>query len=51
MENFTFYKQPARNIFKDFVPSQRVIQNILNYSKAMQVKRTASLGLLIYFNN
>jgi len=51
MENFTFYKQPTKNLFKDLVPSKRVIQNILNYSKAMQVKKTPSLGLLIYFNN
>jgi hypothetical protein len=51
MEDFTFYKQPTRNIFKDMLPSQRAIQNILNYSKALQVKKTASLGLLVFFNN
>ena len=30
----------------NFVPSQSVIQNILNYSKALAVKKTESLGYL-----
>jgi len=51
MENFTFYKQPTKNIFNDLLPSKRVIQNILNYSKALQVKRTAAFGLLVFINN
>ena len=50
MDDFTFYKQP-KNIFRDLLPSRRVIENILNYSRAMQVRRTNSLGLLVFFNN
>ena len=51
MDNSIFYKQFAKNIFRDLLPNRRVIQNILAYSQAMQVKRTSSLGLLIFFNN
>jgi len=51
MENFIFYKQPTKNVLKDFAPRKTVIQNILNYSKTMQVQKTTSLGLLVYFNN
>ena len=51
IEDFTFYKQQTKYLFNDFVPSKRVIQNILNYSKSMQVKKTVALGLVIFFNN
>jgi hypothetical protein len=51
MENFTFYKQSERNQYSDLVPSKRVIENILNYSRAMQVKKMSPLGLLVFFNN
>jgi len=51
MNDFIFSKQQTKNIFKDLAPNKRVIQNILNYSKAMQVKKTSSYGLLVFFNN
>jgi len=51
MNDFISSKPAAKSIFKDLVPSKRVIENILNYSKALQVKKTASYGLLVFFNN
>jgi len=51
MNDFIFYKQPTRNTFEELVPSRRVIENILNYSRSMQVQNTPDLGLLVFFNN
>jgi len=51
MDNSIFYKQTVRNLFRELVPNRRVIENILNYSKAMQVKKTSAFGLLVFFNN
>ena len=51
MEDFTFYKQSTKKLFKELLPSKIAIQNILNYSKAMQVKKTVSFGLLVFINN
>jgi hypothetical protein len=44
-------KQTTKSVRNTTTPSKRVIQNILNYSKAMQVKKTANYGIIFFMNN
>jgi hypothetical protein len=39
-------KQQASNLVDDQSPSDSIIQNILNYSKSLSVKKSKSIGFI-----
>ena len=52
MHDFTLSKKTSDNInLIQTRPSKRRIQNILDYSKTMQVKSTKHSGILFFMNN
>jgi hypothetical protein len=50
MNNFISSKTTT-DVRNTSLPSKRVIQNILNYSKTMQIKKIANYGVLVFVNN
>ena len=51
MNNYTYFKQTPRNLYNTPIPSKRVIENILNYSKTMQAKRNTGYRRVLFFMN
>jgi hypothetical protein len=51
MNDFIFYRRTKKNVRNTMTPSKHIIQNILSYSKAMQVKKIANYGTLFFMNN
>ncbi|MDR1180931.1 MAG: hypothetical protein LBL13_03000 [Bacteroidales bacterium] len=51
MNDFTFSKTREKKVRNVLTPSKQAIQNILNYSKTMQVKKIANYGSLFFMNN
>ncbi|MBP5412506.1 MAG: hypothetical protein J6Y47_04525 [Bacteroidales bacterium] len=51
MSDSTIFKSKQPKINHASVPCKQTIKNILNYSKALQVKRVPSYGTIIFMNN
>jgi hypothetical protein len=51
MSNFTFLKQASKNSYATPTPSKQAVQNILNYSKAVQVKKISDFRVFFFMNN
>ena len=51
MNDFTFLKQASKHTHPTPAPSKQAIQNILNYSKAVQVKKISNFRVFFFMNN
>ncbi|MBO4582281.1 MAG: hypothetical protein J5701_08395 [Bacteroidales bacterium] len=51
MSNSTVFKSKQTKLNQVSVPCRQTIRNIMNYSKALQVKRVPSYGTIIFMNN
>jgi len=51
MNDFTFLKYASKNTRTASVPSKRTIQTILDYSKAVQVKKLRNCKVYFFMNN
>ena len=51
MSDSTIFKSKQPKINHASVPCKQTIKNILNYSKALQVKRVPSYGTIMFMNN
>lgn len=50
MNDFLLFKYTSKNL-PQAKPSKRIIKNILDYSKAMQIKTTTDGKVLFFMNN
>jgi hypothetical protein len=51
MNHSILSKQTPKNTIGIITPHRTIIQNILNYSKTMQVKKTIKADILFFMNN
>ena len=50
MNHFTSFKQTLKNS-QNTAPSKRTVQNILDYSKTVQIKKTNNCRVFFFMNN